>query len=118
MMSLGKNTFLLIFEGESICMYRRLQSPSQFYHLWIVLVIISALLLASCSTTPATGAPTPVVPPVSTPTPHPAATSAPLPPPTSPSTARTIFLILMENHNWSALNTRPPAPSINHTSLP
>ncbi len=50
MMSLGKNTFLLIFEGESICMYRRLQSPRQFHHLWIVLAIISAILLASCST--------------------------------------------------------------------
>jgi len=118
MMSLGKNTFLLIFEGESICMYRRLQSPSQFHHLWIVLVIISALLLASCSTTPATGAPTPVVPPVSTPTLHPAATSAPMPTPTSPPTARTIFLILMENHNWSDIKNSPSAPYINDTLLP
>src|SRR5258708_13159092 len=119
MMSLGKNTFLLIFEGESICMYRRFQSPSQFYHhLWIVLAIISAILLASCSTTPATGAPTPVVPPVSTPTLHPAATSAPMPTPTSPSTARTIFLILMENHNWPDIKNTPPPPHPNHPPLP
>ena len=118
MMSLGKNTFLLIFEGESICMYRRLQSPRQFHHLWIVLAIISAILLASCSTTQATGVPTPVIPPVSTPTLHPAATSAPMPTPTSPSTARTIFLILMENHNWSDIKNSPSAPYINDTLLP
>ncbi len=109
-MSLGNNTSLLIFEGESICMYQRLQSPSQFHHLWIVLAIISDILLASCSTTPTTGAPTP--------TPHPAATSAPLPTPTSPSTARTIFLILMENHNWSDIKNSPSAPYINDTLLP
>ena len=64
-------------------MYRRFQSPRQVHHhLWIVLAIISAILLASCSTTQATGVPTPVIPPVSTPTLHPAATSAPLPTPT------------------------------------
>src|SRR5260370_804564 len=91
-------------------MYQRLQSPSQFHHLWIVLAIISDILLASCSTTPTTGAPTP--------TPHPAATSAPLPTPTSPSTARTIFLILMENHNWSDIKNSPNAPYINNTLLP
>jgi hypothetical protein len=102
MLSLGKNTSLLIFEGKSICMYQRRQSPRQFHHLWIVLAIISDILLASCSTTPTTGAPTP--------TPHPAATSAPLPTLTSPSTARTIFLILMENHNWSDIKNSPSAP--------
>src|SRR5260370_25633261 len=100
-MSLGNNTSLLIFEGESICMYRQLQSPSQFHHLWIVLAIISAILLASCSTTPATGLPTPVVPPVSTPTLHLAATSPPNPTPTSPSTLRPLFLILIQTHNCS-----------------
>jgi hypothetical protein len=99
-------------------MYRRFQSPRQVHHLWIVLAIISDILLASCGTTSATGAPTPVVPPVSTPTPHPAATSAPLPTPTSPSTARTIFLILMENHNWSDIKNSPSAPYINDTLLP
>ena len=101
-------------------MYQRLQSPSQFHHLWIVLAIISDILLASCSTTPTTGAPTPVGTHVSppTPTPHPAATSAPLPTPTSPSTARTIFLILMENHNWSDIKNSPSAPYINNTLLP
>ena len=100
-------------------MYRRFQSPRQVHHhLWIVLAIISAILLASCSTTPATGVPTPAVPPVSTPTLHPAATSAPKPTPTSPSTARTVFLILMENHNWSDIKNSPSAPYINDTLLP
>src|SRR5437588_4492512 len=101
-------------------MYQRLQSPSQVHRLWIVLAIISAILLASCSTTPTTGAPTtagtPVNPP--TPPPHPATTSAPLPTPTSPSTARIIFLILMENHNWSDIKNSPSAPYINNTLLP
>jgi len=100
-------------------MYRRFQSPRQVHHhLWIVLAIISAILLASCSTTPATGTSTPAVPPVSTPTLHPAATSAPKPTPTSPSTARTVFLILMENHNWSDIKNSPSAPYINDTLLP
>src|SRR2546430_12868252 len=101
-------------------MYQRLQSPSQFHHLWIVLAIISAILLASCSTTPTTGAPTPVGTHMSPPTPppHPAATSAPRPTPTSPSIARTIFLILMENHNWSDIKNSPSAPYINNTLLP
>src|SRR5256885_11713331 len=84
------------FKGESICMYQRLQSPSQFHHLWIVLAIISDILLPSCSTTPTTGAPTPVGTHVSqpTPTPNPAATSAPLLPPTPHSTARTLLLVV------------------------
>src|SRR5438128_2331745 len=111
--------FIAHLRRESICMYRRLQSPRQFHHhLWIVLAIISDILLASCSTTPATGVPTPAVPPVSTPTLHPAATSAPKPTSTSPSTVRTVFLILMENHNWSDIKNSPSAPYINHTLLP
>ena len=90
-------------------MYQRLQSPGQFYyHLWIVLAIMCGILLASCSTTPLTGAPIP--------TPTPTATSTPMP--TSPSTARTIFLIMMENHNWSDIKNSPSAPYINHTLLP
>src|SRR6266571_3916318 len=90
-------------------MYQRLQSPGQFYyHLRIVLAIMCGILLASCSTTPLTGAPIP--------TPTPTATSTPMP--TSPSTARTIFLIMMENHNWSDIKNNPSAPYINHTLLP
>ena len=98
-------------------MYQRLQSPGQFYyHLWIVLAIMCGILLASCSTTPLTGAPIPTPTPTATSTPTPTPTSAPMP--TSPSTARTIFLIMMENHNWSDIKNSPSAPYINHTLLP
>ena len=94
---------MLLFERDRICMYQQLPSPRQFHHhLWIVLVIISGILFASCSTTPLTGTPTPP--------PRPTAPSA--------STARTIFLILMENHNWSDIKNNSSAPYINNTVLP
>jgi phosphatidylinositol-3-phosphatase len=80
------------------------------HHLWIVLAIIGDILLASCSTTPLTGAPTP--------TPTSTATSTPIPGPTPPSIARKVFLIMMENHNWSDIKNSPSAPYINHTLLP
>src|SRR5579859_698153 len=106
---------------KSICMYQKFQSPGRFHHyLWIVLAIICDVLLVSCSTTPATGAATPAVPPANTPTstPHPAATLAPTATPTSPPIAKTVFLILMENHNWSDIKNSPSAPYINNTLLP
>ena len=75
-------------------LFRR--SPRRFYnYLWIVLAIISDLLLASCGAI--SGAP-----PMSTPT----------------SQTRTVFLILMENHNWSDIKNSPSAPYINTTLLP
>ncbi|HZU14254.1 MAG TPA: alkaline phosphatase family protein [Chloroflexota bacterium] len=43
----------------------------------------------------------------------PAATNPPSPPP-----LRTVFLIVMENHNWSAIAGNPAAPYINHSLLP
>jgi hypothetical protein len=90
-------------------MYQQLPSPRQFHHhTWIVLAIISGILFASCSTTPLTPTPTP------TPPPPPTAPSAP----TSASTARTVFLILMENHNWSDIKNSLSAPYINMTLLP
>ncbi len=99
-------------------MYKQFQSPSQFHHyLWIVLAIMSNIFLTSCSTTPTTGAPTPAVD-TSTSTPTPAATSAPTPTPTSSSAARTVFLIMMENHNWSDIKHSSSAPYINDTLLP
>src|SRR5258708_6071285 len=121
MMHLGSNAFLLIFEGERICMYKQFQLPSRLHHyLCIVLAIMSNILLSSCSTTPTTGTPTPVVAPVSTSisTPHLAVTSASIPSPTSSSAARTVFLIMMENHNWSDIKNNPSAPYINNTLLP
>ncbi len=99
-------------------MYQQIPSARRFYHLlWIALAIISNILLTSCSTIP--GTPTPGVSPESTlPPPDPAATSVPTPTPTAASPARTIFLILMENHNWSDIKNNPSAPYINHTLLP
>jgi hypothetical protein len=116
MMFLGNNAFLLILEGKRIGMYKQFHLVGRIqYYLCIVLAIMSNILLSSCSTTPTT-----VVPPVSTSlsTPHLALTSAPIPTPTSSSTARTVFLIMMENHNWSDIKNNSSAPYINNTLLP
>ena len=79
------------------------RSPRQFYNYqWIVLAIISdLLLLASCGAL--SGAPT-----VSTPTSQTGTASQ----------TKTVFLILMENHNWSDIKNNPSAPFINTTLLP
>jgi hypothetical protein len=102
-------------------MYKQFQLPSRLhYYLCIVLAIMSNILLSSCSTTPPTGTPTSVVSPVSTSisTPHLTVTSALTPTPSSSSAARTVFLIMMENHNWSDIKNNPSAPYINNTLLP
>ena len=55
----------------------------------------------------------------------PTATSTPLPPtatntatPSSDHAIKTVFLIVMENHNWSTIKGSPSAPYINNTLLP
>src|SRR5437763_974454 len=104
-------------------MYRQFQGQRHHYF-WIVLAVISAMLLASCGSTSAAGAPTSITPRVNIPTltPDPSATSAPTPTPTSAQvsrpTPRTVFLIMMENHNWSAIQHNPSAPYINNVLLP
>src|SRR5258708_6818003 len=113
--------FCLSSKGSVFIMYKQFQLPSRLhYYLCIVLAIMSNILLSSCSTTLATGTPTPVVSPVSTSisTPHLAVTSVSTPTPTSSSAARTVFLIMMENHNWSDIKNSPSAPYINSTLLP
>lgn len=40
------------------------------------------------------------------------------PTPTSEAGNRTVFLIMMENHNWSDIKNSPSAPYINNTLLP
>ena len=101
----------MLAERDCICMYQQQPSPRPFHQrFWIVLVIISSILFASCSTTPQTGSPTP--------TQNPTATSTPTAIPTSASSTRTVFLILMENHNWSDIKNSPSAPYINNTILP
>jgi hypothetical protein len=81
----------------------------------IVLTVISTLLVASCGET---------LPPTTSShqgTPSTPQTS-PIPVPTSPSTPaandRTVFLIMMENHNWSDIKGSTSAPYINTTLLP
>lgn len=98
------------FEREGICLFQRQRSRGQFHYLWIVLAIMGDIFLVSCGTTPLAGAPTLTSTPI--------ATSTPMPTATSPSTTRTIFLILMENHDWSDIKHSPSAPYINNTLLP
>ncbi|MFL5626366.1 MAG: hypothetical protein ACJ788_12310 [Ktedonobacteraceae bacterium] len=37
---------------------------------------------------------------------------------TATAAIQTVFLIMMENHNWSEIKNSPSAPYINHTLLP
>jgi len=46
------------------------------------------------------------------------ADAAPLDGGSTPSHVKTIFLILMENHNWSSIKNSASAPYINNTLLP
>jgi hypothetical protein len=50
------------------------------------------------------------------PTPTPTATAAPTP--TGTHSINTVFIILMENHNWSSIKGSAAAPYINNTLLP
>ncbi|HET7640188.1 MAG TPA: alkaline phosphatase family protein [Ktedonobacteraceae bacterium] len=101
-------------------MYKQFQLPGRLhYYLCIVLAIMSNILLSSCGTTATTGTPTPIASLAATSisTPHLAVTSALTPTPSS-SSARTVFLIMMENHNWSDIKNNPSASYINGTLLP
>ena len=58
-------------------------------------------------------------------TPHNALVTAPaqangtaLPTPKAATSNKTVFLIMMENHNWSDIKNNPSAPFINNTLLP
>lgn len=46
------------------------------------------------------------------------ATTQANPTPTNAPGNKTVFLIMMENHNWSDIKNNPSAPYINHTLLP
>ncbi len=41
-----------------------------------------------------------------------------LPTPKAATSNKTVFLIMMENHNWSDIKNNPSAPFINNTLLP
>jgi len=109
------------------------------------LVLVPVVFLLACTMQPSPGSPATRAP-VSAPTINPASASstdptspgatdgaAPVPArstasvpaaaPTAPAPSAshaitTVFLILMENHNWSAIYQRPSAPYINKTLLP
>src|SRR6266568_4596068 len=81
---------------------------------------ISLTGTVSSPTPTATSTPTPT--PTSTPTPTltPTATSTPTPSATpGPTTSiKTVFMIVMENNNWSVIKGNPSAPYINNVLLP
>jgi phosphatidylinositol-3-phosphatase len=107
-------------------------------------VILSLLLLAACASPPAIGPqPTAALPainavpllptmvpsaapllsatvlrPSPTRLPRPTPTSTIPAPPTQTPTSTTVFLILLENHNWSSIQGNTAAPYINTTLLP
>ncbi len=76
------------------------------------------------STATSTPTPTPASTPTSTPTPTPTATSTPTPTPTPSATPpptpsiKTVFVIVMENNDWSSIRGNSSAPYINNTLLP
>lgn len=100
---------------------------------WRVLLLVQAALLILLGCTPqavtaprATQSGVPAASrPVGTPT-RPQVATRPIPAPETASTApsspghaiTTVFLILMENHNWSDIEQNPSAPYINTTLLP
>src|SRR6266702_4228047 len=79
---------------------------------------ISLTGTVSSPTPTATSTPTPT--PTSTPTLTPTATSTPTPSATpGPTTSiKTVFMIVMENNNWSVIKGNPSAPYINNVLLP
>jgi phosphatidylinositol-3-phosphatase len=56
--------------------------------------------------------------PTSTSTPTPTSTPTLTPTPTTATSGKTVFLIMMENHNWSEIKNSSSAPYINKTILP
>src|SRR6266566_8126798 len=72
----------------------------------------ATLYLDSISLTGTVSSPTPTPTSTPTPTPTPSAT----PPPTA--SIKTVFVIVMENNNWSVIKGSPSAPYINKVLLP
>lgn len=85
-----------------------------------LLFLVVLLLEAGCGQTGTAPAVSPTQGPAPTPTqPAPTSTETPAPSATPQSNAiSTVFLIVMENHNWSDILGNPSAPYINHTLLP
>ena len=100
--------------GNRFCLPRWM-----FVQIGVVILLESAVLLSACATNQGTGNnpnPTPTLQ-TSSATPSvqangPAAVVAP------GNTIKTVFLILMENHNWADIKGSSSAPYINGTLLP
>lgn len=90
----------------------------------LLIIVLASDLLLSCSEHPNSAPALTVTPPSShgsipgDTSPPATQTSSAIPEPTPASNQRTVFLILLENHNWSAIKNNPSAPYINQTLLP
>lgn len=81
----------------------------------------STLVVPPTPLPPATSTPLPTAPPTSTPAeapPLPTFTPVPPAPTITPEAKRTVFLIVMENANWSEIQGNVDAPYINTVLLP
>jgi hypothetical protein len=79
--------------------------------------LLAAAFFAACNATPAPFSN--ALPATTTPSATGAGgTQQKTPAPAGKRTIKTVFLIVMENHNWSAIKGNPSAPYINHTLLP
>ncbi len=76
----------------------------------IVLVVVSAVVFRFVNTTESAPAKTIAGSPTATPNSHSNVTKA--------VSDKHVFLIMMENHNWSDIKNNPSAPYINNTLLP
>lgn len=80
-------------------------------------ILLAAAFFVGCNATPAPSSnvvPAPTTPRATNPTGTEQETSTP----TGNHAIKTVFLILMENHNWSEIKGNASAPYINHTLLP
>ncbi|HLX55478.1 MAG TPA: alkaline phosphatase family protein [Ktedonobacteraceae bacterium] len=78
----------------------------------VIIVIVGSVILFSARTAQQT-----VVNPPATATSQ-VNVTAPVATPTTEASNKTVFLIVMENHNWSDIKGSPSAPYINNTLLP
>jgi hypothetical protein len=85
-------------------------------HRYATFYLDSMSLTGLFSSQTPTPTPTPSATPTATSTPTPTPTPSATPPPTT--SIKTVFIIVMENNDWSAIRGNSSAPYINHTLLP
>jgi len=90
-----------------------IQSRSHRYAtLYLDSISLTGLFSSQTPTPTSTSTPTPT--PMSTPTPTPTPSATPVP----ATSIKTVFMIVMENNNWSTIKGNSSAPYINNTLLP